>query len=540
MYSPTMQMRFARWMALVVLLCSAMVGFSQTPTNNPVVDFSRTVGERGLSKANPPKTSPLKFKPGSKKFVSKFVEALFSDGKERQAIQAQIEQILTSFDDEAKKVKRDSDGAYALAFSIGITYGFATGKEVNEKKIDELASLFSATFDRPQIRTATDAQKQEFYEWSLCQSALLLTLISGGSDAETLKKLQTVASAQFTAMIGARIEDFTIDDNGIQLKSSVTESANTTPAVNGMAPGFAYSLPKDWKQDGAWSLFRFKDEPTDTSIHGALVRFPAAIPAKGNMGDALRELWKQHIPVEGDGKFSQLVFRRFVGDQLFTQFIFGRVREKGRIADSLFTLYLVDCGSVWQPIVVANSYEETSEYKVAGADFSAQFSYPKSAKVAEQFLATLRCPNAKSGQIVDGQSIAGAYYFGSGANMNWVNIYTGATSTTFISTGGSLNLKPNGQFEYNYSSASGAVGATTFRGAKGDGKWSVDGDLLVCKFANYDQGDGYKKAELRYRIAGHTVFPDGEKILVIKDDLDQPVNATTVGSNAEYYTTKKK
>ena len=111
---------------------------------------------------------------------------------------------------------------------------------------------------------------------------------------------------------------------------------------------------------------------------------------------------------------------------------------------------------------------------------------------------------------------------------------------TFVSYGGTLNLKADGTFTYTFGSASGQVGATKFGSAKGSGTWRIENDLLITKYLTYDQGDSYKRNEERYRIAGVVSFTDGSKVTVLTSDLKKPINACTVGNSSDYYSTKKK
>jgi hypothetical protein len=211
-------------------------------------------------------------------------------------------------------------------------------------------------------------------------------------------------------------------------------------------------------------------------------------------------------------------------------FISGRGRETGRQADSLFTLYLLDCGKAWQPLLVAQTYEEPGNPVAAGVAFSANASYGRSAEMVEPFLAALRCPAGKGKPLVDRAALVGDYSFGSGASQMWVNIYTGATSMTAVSYGGTLNLKADGSYDYSFSGASGVVGAMNIQTDNARGRWDVQGDLLVLTRDNGKQ--------TKYRIAGITQFPSGEKGAVFMHRLDLPVNPLTVTDGGDYYATK--
>ena len=171
---------------------------------------------------------------------------------------------------------------------------------------------------------------------------------------------------------------------------------------------------------------------------------------------------------------------------------------------------------------------------------SASFSFGSTADLAEVFLRTLTCTGIKSKPIVDKATMVGDYNYGSSSALNFENVYTGATALNVISYGGTLHLKADGTFSDTYSSASGFVGATTFRGAKGKGHWLIQGDILVLNYTEYDQGDSYKRKEKKYQISGVVLFSSGEKVVVLKDSLDTPINAVTVQNRSEYYSTAKK
>lgn len=79
-----------------------------------------------------------------------------------------------------------------------------------------------------------------------------------------------------------------------------------------------------------------------------------------------------------------------------------------------------------------------------------------------------------------------------------------------------------------------------YRGVKGAGTYTIHGDILTCKYTTYDQGDSYKWAEDVYRIAGVAVFPGGEKVLMLMEDLKLPVNNVSVGHGGKWHSTKKR
>lgn len=93
-----------------------------------------------------------------------------------------------------------------------------------------------------------------------------------------------------------------------------------------------------------------------------------------------------------------------------------------------------------------------------------------------------------------------------------------------------LNLKPDGSYDYKFAGASGVVGAMNIQTDDARGRWEIQGDLLVL---TRDSGK-----QMKYRIAGLTQFPSGEKGAVFMRRLDLPVNPTTVTNGGDYYATK--
>ncbi len=527
-------------LCLLTFLFAWSQALAQVPKNNLLADAAIQIGQKGLGTGSAPATSPTKFKPtGSRIFVSAYLKGLFDKEEERSALEPFIEKLITDFEATAKAGGFAEDASAAMAFSVSVLYSIASGSQLDEEAFPILIDRFRAYFNSDTAKKATDRQKQEVFEWAICSSSLVLAMSSAADTDEGKQKIQILAKAQIQALTGAKLEQITLKGKVVEVTAApqVTVDSGPTPpkTTGGIAPGFGFQMPSGWTKNGVWNVWAKNDSG---SISSAMIRFPAAIPASGNMGDALRKLWKENIPSEMANSAGGMVYRRYLGKKLFSQFIFGKGREKQRRADTLFTLFLVDCGSTWQPVVLAQTYEDTDQFN-AGEEFSAQFSYPTTAAMAEQLFATLSCSGAPNSVLADKSSIVGNYKFGSGANMQYEHIYTGATTFAYVSYGGELNLAADGSFTYTYSSATGVGGAASFRGAKGSGSWSISGDLLTCTFAKYDQGDSYFKKSAVYRIAGLTKFQDGSKVIILISELDKPVNSITVADSSQWFSTKK-
>jgi hypothetical protein len=523
--------------------------------DNPVLQRAMQLGQIGLTSSAVSRKSPTAFRATrGRVIVTAYLNSMFEAAGEREVMATTINQIFTDYEIEAKKYKISNDASAALAFAITILHSVATGGEPDDAAFLALTPKLRSALDTPAVRAASDRYKQEVYELAICTAATLASL-AAATESETDKtKLRAAAGASIKALIGADPDAITLRGSTVAIKISAGAAPPNAPrqlapppptappsaaapalAAGSVAPGLSFTPPQGWIQDAGWHIGRWRDGNDVTS---ALVRFLPAVEASGSYSDALRAAWQRYIPVELIGRAGAVIFRRHLGKGLFAQFMTARGPEKGRANDSLFSLYLIDCGTAWQPMVVAQTYDSSG----VGLDMSTGFSFPRSADIAETMLATVRCPGRLGQPIVDMRSLAGNYHFGNGASMDWINIHTGASSTTFVSYGGRLNLKENGTFDYQYSSASNQGAGTTFAGIRANGTWKIEGDTLIVQYSAYDQGDTYRKKGERYRIASSMLFDDGNKLAILRSgtDYDVPINAITVADPSTYFSTKPK
>lgn len=533
----------ARWILPVVLLFAAWGdALAQVGSDNPVLKEVARLAYRGVPKADAPATSPGKYKPTGRLIALDEYVASLSDDKEEVKV---LKEFLTGAIDEqtkwAQTVKGQDDCVSAVAYAVSVTYMCSTGTEVDEKALADLYKNLRAALDVPAVKNATDTQKQQAREIAVYHASMVLVTVAAANSEEQVKDAQTFSLSMFELLTGTdptKVDlapgSFTLKPNG----KKDPDSVEPPTASSGLAPGFAYKSPAGWQQSGAWLVKRAPSVANSTdSFAIANVRFAAPIPASGNIGTALYQLWEKEIPAELKGRAGGMVYRRYIGDGLVSNFVFGKGRETDHKSDTVFTIYLIDCKTHWQPVIVALTYEDNISFAV---QMSADFSYSTSAALAEEVLATVSCQPAKGLPLIDQKALAGDYKFGSGSNMNWVNVYTGATAMSFVTYGGDLFLKPDGTFIYNFSSASGQVGATTYGKANGKGKWVIQGDILVCTFTQYDQGQGNQQGKVyKYKVAGLTQFQDGTKVAVLLDKLETVPNCSTVGDSSNWYSTGK-
>ncbi|MFM9871888.1 MAG: DUF6683 family protein [Fimbriimonadaceae bacterium] len=529
-----MQFRFAAYLCFALISC---VSLAQVPSKNPLVDRAESFGRVGLTAASTDGASPLKFKPtGKRVYLDEYVKVFADDEASRKTLSEFFEQALTGVEEAAKESKSENDGAFAYAFSVLLLDQILTEKEFDEKDYLSVAGQMRQAFAGVK---ATDLQKQEFYEWSVYSAMSVIAMGSALEGEEGAAKLKTLAEANLAFLTGAKIGQLSFVDGHLLIKGVGGEVVEKpVESSGGLAAGFSYSLPEGWTEADGW--IQRVDPYFETNRIGAHIRMLPAVKASGDLGATIRQLWTTYLPAELQGKSSGMVFRRYLGDGLPAFFIFGQGQVKGEQADSLYSLYLVDCGTYWQPFVLAQTWKDPTVEFPVGTEYSAPLSYGKSADIAEVFFRGIRCPSSKGRALVDKSAVVGDYSFGSGSSLQWENIYTGASAMTFVSYGGTLNFASNGTFTYTYSSASGIAGAANFRGAKGSGSWKIEGDILTCQWKTYDQGDGYRPKDYVYRVAGVISYTDGSKVLVLKQNLELPINAVTVRDSSDYYTTKKK
>lgn len=523
-----------RVLGVFIAILSVALGYAQVPEGNPLVDAVQSFGVKGLGGEKDAGVS-TKFKAsGSRIYLDKYLK-MFDDSPEtRDALKQVIEAGIGEYEKAAKELKQENDAAHAYAFSLLLVDTAINGVAYEESAYGDVTQ--QVRFALKGIK-ATDAQKQEFYEWSLCTAFTTVGIASVLKGDDGLQKFVEFAEAEFTLLTGAAHEQSSFIDRKYSIVARPKEKA--PEPTGGLVEGFSYSLPEGWVEENGWISCR-QVYLTDDLI-GANVRMLPAIKATGDLGATIRDLWQKNLPEELKGKASGMVFRRYIGDGLPAHFIFGQGQVTGQQADSLYSLYIVDCGAYWQPFVVAQTWHDPDTAQPLGTMFSAPLSFGTSADLAEVFFRTLKCPSGKGRALIDKTAIVGDYSFGSHSQLQWENIYTGASTMTFVSYGGTLNFAANGTFTYTYSSASGQVGAARFGGQKGNGKWTLQGDILTCRFSAFEQSDGaYKATEYVYRVAGVITYTDGVKVLVLKQKLDMPINAVSVRDSSDYYTTKKK
>lgn len=526
---------------LPALLFLCAVAMTSAQEDNPLLKAVAQLGKTGFKSGSLPASSAGTYKPtGSRPAIQRTVALFATDEEEKKAFRQIIEVFVKNYEDGVKGSPLENEAIGTIATCMVGMKALSEGKDMSEGAIESAYKSLLVTLNTDEIKKATNQQKQDASDTFLAQYGLFASLYQAVESKEQKAKLSEATGKLLMALTGTEPGQITMTDKEFAIMPAKNDD------VVGNAPGFTYAS-EGWTPNQGW-LIKSKAEASGgggTRTTSAMIRFLPAVPVGKGVGELLGDLWKTNVPSELGDRISGMVFRRYVGDGIPAFFVVGSGMEKGRDCDSLFTLIIVDCKTHWQPVVLAQTYEETSTFRT-GIEMSARFSFNESAPLAEEMLKTFRCPSGKGRPLFDSSSLVGDFGYGNYASMDYVNVYSGASSTSYVSYGGILNLKSDGNFVFSYSSASSQYSsATQFGGQKGAGKWTVEGDLLKLRFTSFEQivngvKDGYQLKEKTYRICSSTTFPDGVKIVILKDRLDVAVNAQTVGDKSEWYSTKKK
>ncbi len=505
-------------LSILLLLTPA---YAQSAGENPLLAAAQAVGRRGLAEGSRPDRSPTRFTPsGTRVFVERFLDGFLDDPREREALQDGLLRALDDYEEAAAGTTAHLDASAALAYAVCVLTSTALGSALDEDAYLALIGRFRAAFDTVEIRAAVDLHKQELYERALLSAALVQTLGRAAESPAGRAGLRALARRELRALVGAEVDRIRLDGARVSILGTepAPAAAPPAPAIPGLASDFTFGMPSDWTPEEGWFVHR---ETAAGGIEGACVRFLPPMPIASNPGASLGTLWKKELPKELADRFSTAVYRRRVGDGLLSYFLCGAGRESGRKADTLFMLHLVVCKDQWQPLVLALTFEPSSGSSGAATHAAA-------GARAETFLAGFRCPPARNRTFASRASLAGDYGFGTRAGLDGVR--TGALDASAADVGGTLSLRPDGRYAYAFQGDPAQAATLGVHAEADEGLWRVEGDQLVLA-----PGSAPPR---RYRIAGLTQFTGGPKVAVLVSRLALPIHAGTLGSRADWYSTK--
>lgn len=287
-------------------------------------------------------------------------------------------------------------------------------------------------------------------------------------------------------------------------------------AAEPSAPATSLSIqfPATWQTIDGWHVFtREQSEWAGPRVWRTLVRVLPPSPAQGDFNQSLLQAAQTYFPAELQGRQAPNAYRRYIGDGLLAQFVYAVGPERGNKDDTWFTLYQINCGQAWERVEVA------SIYQYPGVSGPVNVGVGEAQEAAEPVLSTIRCAGAKNEPLFEPATFARHWYFGSGAAAEYVNIYTGASSTRAVSYAGDYDLRADGTALYRYSGATTVAGATAFGGQEGTGTWSFKGDILTIAIRGLQPRI--------YRVATVANIPNGMMAIMIKPEWAAMPTATT-------------
>ena len=501
------------------LCCLVAIATAQTP--NPVAEAVRNFGKTGLKAATAPKSSPTAFKPSpDHPFLTNLANKAGLEGAERKGFLEQSAKAIDKYPElaiEAGLPVDDCTGPLALLAFAAIN--IVKGDEPSQAAALSFIESLHAALDKPSVRNATDAQKQLFYDECMFRFALYAAVISGALPEDLQESAKGGANDLLFTFFGVGIDAFVVtDDTALILSPAELRTMY-------LAPGLNINLPSGWKDMGAYYqretkvVVKGKEE-----TQGCRVYILKAVRATGNKRSAILKQMELDAVLGCGTILGELVFSARVGNQLAANFLVGNLIGPEPTDMSACSLYMVDCVQYLQPILVTQ-YNSNPAYWDSEDGKAPLASLSETTKFAVEFLAGLQHTEAQGRPLTNVSELSGSYFFGQEAHDIVSMEYFGMDTPPPASTNGTLNLKPDSSFSFA-SSGESAKGKPVK--TKGSGKWSLEGDILVLKFAQYDDGSGPIAKEVRYKFCGATATLDGRKCLVLMPDVNAVPSLTTL------------
>ncbi len=261
-------------------------------------------------------------------------------------------------------------------------------------------------------------------------------------------------------------------------------AGNADPAVGGadrpagqpgVAGGFSMRLPASFTpvSEGRW-----RHEQVDGQRrHTVDVIKLAAVPGVGDPAGALKRLWNEVIRRDWpDAPQTPLPLRRFVNNGARAHFSSAALQPQGNQNKSLVSLYLVEAGDRLEPLVVLQEYFDDS----VGAMMVARGSWDVTHPAVDALLKLVEGSPVGLPLVMDDE-VQGAWVTASGASQQYVNVLTGSTTFSAVSSSVRYQLAADHAFAYQYAAANTQLGSTTFGGQRDQGTWKIEHDLLVLE-----------------------------------------------------------
>ena len=311
------------------------------------------------------------------------------------------------------------------------------------------------------------------------------------------------------------------DDSPGDSPAAPTAHAAAQPGAPG---GFAFDPPQGWTSPGQGRVLQQRKEG-DELISVEVIRLPA-VPGLDGAEAKLAQLWTQRVGADWQGVTgTPLILRRFVSNGARAYFTAAELRPLNGTALTRVSLYLVEADDRLEPLVFIQGHADPTHLSVTQDTF-ARYSWNASHAFVEAAIAGVRGSPVGLPLVAD-EAITGRFLYSSGANAQWVNTLTGATSMTAVSYSVRYTFGEDHRYAYQLKGASGVVGAQRFDSEHDEGSWRVEHDQLIL---TADSGKTRK-----FLIVGAPLTPEGKRALYLLPEPQWSLAPGNLSTHGELY-----
>jgi hypothetical protein len=198
----------------------------QPPPGNPVAPLVRRAAEAPKAGVTPPApgaTPATRFKrSGKRTFLPKLVARIAKTDEQKKNLTELLEGGMQSYEKDAAEAGLANDVGNAAVFFLGVQWSVAVngGKPASETGRLLAVVQVQRAIDGPELKGATDAQKQEFYEWCVCTATLVSAfaqIAAENDDARLTARLKGSATQAVQNLLGVDPARVTFTPTGMEI-----------------------------------------------------------------------------------------------------------------------------------------------------------------------------------------------------------------------------------------------------------------------------------------------------------------------------------
>jgi hypothetical protein len=132
-------------------------------------------------------------------------------------------QIMTegakAFEDAAKKEEpgAESDVAIAMSFFLTSLHGISTGKELGDAEGDAFLPQIYSIFDSPEMKSASDTDKQKFWEYCVGSALFCVGMHEASDDKESKDAYKKLAGELFKTLLPVDTKNVQFTKDGMKI-----------------------------------------------------------------------------------------------------------------------------------------------------------------------------------------------------------------------------------------------------------------------------------------------------------------------------------